>query len=144
MRNRFWLRVGVAVAIASVPALFAVSFLSLTEDSALLADPEPIDSSSSDVLNWDWYEHERECEYFVSCAFIEVENTARCPDQIFIPMFVSDDQQNRVTWSDLILDSPGLRGTAVVEVGVNIEDFSYFNVGEITCTVGPPTLEMNV
>lgn len=144
MRNRFWLRVGVAAALAAVPAIFAFSFLSLTEDSALLADPAPIDSTASDVLSWNWHQPERECEHFVSCTFIEVENTARCPDQIFIPMFVSDEQQNRVTWSDLILDSPRQRGTAVVEVGVNIEDFSYFNVGEITCTVGPPTLELKI
>ncbi len=142
MRKPFWVRVVTAAAFASLPAVLALSFLEISDDSDLLTDPEPMDTSSGFGLAWKWHESDLKCEYFVSCTFLEVQDSSRCPDQIFIPMFVSDERHHRVTWSDLILDSPRTSDVALIEIGVNIEDFTYFNVGDITCTIGAPTLEI--
>lgn len=98
------------------------------------------DYSKSYSLNWHWSDKE-DCVQFYSCVFIEVDGTHLCKDQLQIDVFLTDKNDDWVADAELITESPRQSGRALVEVGVNREDFEYFLVGDVWCYSGLPTVE---
>ena len=92
-------------------------------------------------LDWQWASSALECQIYLYCVHIEVEGTNRCPEQIKVFSYLSDENDDWVDSADLVVDSPLSQVKAVIEVGVNRYDFEYFNVGDVRCTTGVPTIE---
>ncbi len=98
------------------------------------------DYSDAYSLNWHWSEKE-DCEQFESCVFIEVDETGLCKEQLQIDVFLTDKNEDWVGDAEMIIESPRSSSVALIEVGVNREDFEYFMVGDVWCYSGLPTVE---
>lgn len=98
------------------------------------------DYTNSYSLNWHWSDNE-DCKQFESCVFIEVDETRQCKDQLQIDVYLTDKNDDWVGDAEMIIDSPKSAKPALIEVGVNREDFEYFMVGDVWCYSGLPTVE---
>lgn len=98
----------------------------------------------SNNLDWQWASADLECQIYENCVHIEVEGTNRCTEQIKVFSYLSDKNDDWVDSADLVVDSPMAHRNAVIEVGVNRDDFEYFNVGDVRCTTGVPTIEASL
>jgi hypothetical protein len=58
-----------------------------------------------------------------------------------IDVFLTDENEDWVDSAEMIIDSPRSSDAALIEVGVNREDFEYFMVGDVWCYSGVPTVE---
>lgn len=110
------------------------------------SEPGSVNSQSvaafdSHTLQWRWASDDLECQKYDSCVFIEVEQTQLCPDQLEIHVHIIDINDDWVANTDIIVNSPNTNQSAVIEVGANRDDFEYFMVGDIGCTVGLPSAE---
>ena len=92
-------------------------------------------------LNWDWAEGEPDCQQYLQCVFIEVDDTQLCDEQIEIDAIITDEHDDWVASAAMLIESSRKTDRALVEVGVNREDFEYFMVGRVNCNVGLPTVE---
>ena len=72
---------------------------------------------------------------------LQVDETRLCKEQLQIDVFLTDKNDDWVGDAEMIIESPRSSGTALIEVGVNREDFQYFMVGEVWCYSGVPTVE---
>lgn len=103
---------------------------------ASVAVPEHKDS---EFLNWDWSEEES-CEIYERCQFVELIGTHLCPEQILIQMHLEDEKDEWVDSASTVIQSPGIKDSARIELGVNRTDFEYFVIGNIRCTSALPTV----
>ena len=138
---RWWNFGFVSVLLITTGALSAHVAL---QDPKVKAEEEPgvAEYKEGNNLDWQWASTDLQCQIFETCVHIEVEGTIRCPEQIKVFSYLSDENDDWVVSVDLIVDSPQLQGKAVIEVGVNRDDFEYFNVGDVRCTTGVPTVEV--
>ena len=99
--------------------------------------------TDEDSLDWQWGTME-DCKQFLSCVFIEVDETSRCEDQLQIDVWLTDIKDNWVADGKMIIESPKQPDSAQIEVGANREDFEYFNVGDVWCYSGVPNIEAGI
>lgn len=138
--NKSWKIGFVSVLLITSGAFF--THLAL-KDPALTGEHEAVVTEYKDEhnLDWQWGPAEVECQIYETCLHLEVEGTAKCENQIKIFIYLTDANDDWVDSADTVLQSPGKAQTAVVEVGVNRDDFEYFMVGDVRCTTGVPTVE---
>jgi hypothetical protein len=92
-------------------------------------------------LEWTWSQDELECKIYQNCVHLEVEDTYTCPNEILVSLVITDINDDWVAAEDNVLKSPRKTKSANIEIGVNRDDFEYFNVGDVQCTTGVPTVE---
>jgi hypothetical protein len=96
---------------------------------------------SETILTWDWNYEELSCQEFDRCVVLQVENTKKCENQIFVEAYLADENDDWVAAADSVMPSPKLADITLVEIGVYREDFEYFFVGEVRCTSKLPTVQ---
>ncbi len=139
-----------------LPRWWNIGFVSalLTTTSALSAHvalQEPIfegeheavvtEYKSVNSLPWDWNYEDLSCQEFERCVFLEVENTSKCENQIIVEAYLADKNDDWVAAADTVMPSPNAAEVALIELGVNREDFEFFFVGDVRCTAALPTVE---
>ena len=92
-------------------------------------------------LAWDWNYEGLTCKEFDRCVFLEVENTSKCENQIVVEAYLADANDDWVAAADTVIPSPNASDVALIELGVNREDFEFFFVGDVRCTAALPTVE---
>ena len=135
-----WWKIGfVSVLLITTGALSAHFAL---KDPAFTGEHEAAvaEYADSNYLYWEWSD-EVGCEIYERCQFIEVEGTDRCPEQILIQMHLEDINDEWVDSASTVMHSPGQKGSARIELGVDRTDFEYFVVGNIRCTAAIPNVE---
>lgn len=135
-----WWKIGFAfVLLVTTGALSAyVALQEPTLDEEISA--QVAEYADTDYLYWDWAD-EAVCDLYERCQFIEIYNTARCADQILVPMRLEDANEDWVAAASTVMRSPGKHGGVLVELGVNRTDFEYFAIGDVRCTSALPTVE---
>lgn len=92
-------------------------------------------------LDWTWGPDELECKIYQNCVHLEVEDTDSCPNELLVWVVITDINDDWVAAEDNVLKSPRKTKSAIIEIGVNRDDFEYFNVLDVQCTTGVPTVE---
>ena len=136
-----WWNIGfVSVLLVTTGALSAQIAL---KDPIFEGEHEAVVASYKETnnLDWRWASDDLECKTYENCVHIDVEGTDRCDEQIKIFSYLSDENDAWVDSADLVVESPLQEGSTVIEVGVNRDDFEYFNIGAVRCTTGVPTIQ---
>ena len=97
------------------------------------------ENNTEGSLPWDWNYQELTCKEFDRCVFLEVENTNKCENQIIVEAYLADANDDWVAAADTVMPSSRSSAVAIVELGVNREDFEFFFVGSIHCVDALPT-----
>lgn len=136
-----WWWVGLASVLLVTTAAF-FTHLAL-KDPALTGEHEAAvaEYQAGTSLPWDWNYEELSCIEFDRCVFLEVENTSNCEDQIIVEAYLADAYDDWVAAADTVMPSPNATDVALIELGVNREDFEFFFVGDVRCTAALPTVE---
>ena len=136
-----WWKIGFAsVLLLTTGAFF--THLAL-KDPALTGEHEGTGAEfkSETSLPWDWSYEELTCKEFDRCVFLEVENTSKCKNQTIVEAYLADANDDWVATADTVMPSPNASDVALIELGVNREDFEFFFVGDVRCTAALPTVE---
>lgn len=136
-----WWNIGFAWVSLITASAFSVYLV--LKDPPFIAEyeGEVAESKEERNLDWDWASSDRECQIFENCVHLEIQSTALCENQILVIMHLTDEHDDWVDSADTVLKSPREDGPAIVEVGVNRDDFEFFMVGDVSCTTGLPTVE---
>lgn len=76
-----------------------------------------------------------------NCVHLQVEDTDSCPNELLVWVVITDINDDWVAAEDNVLKSPRKTKSAIIEIGVNRDEFEYFNVLDVQCTTGVPTVE---
>lgn len=136
-----WWNMGFAWVSLITASAFNVHLVS--KDPALTAEHDAAVAEYKEKrnLDWDWASSDLECQVFENCVHLEIQSTARCENQLKVFMYLTDEHDEWVDAADTVLKSPREDGSAIVEVGVNRDDFEFFMVGDVRCTQSVPTIE---
>lgn len=136
-----WWNMGFSLMSLITASAFSVHLV--LKDPALTGehDTAVVEYTEKSKLDWDWASSDLECQLFKNCVHLEIQSTARCENQLMVFMYLTDEHNEWVDAADTVLKSPREDGSAIVEVGVNRDDFEFFMVGDVRCTQSVPTIE---
>ena len=80
-----------------------------------------------------------ECNLYQSCAFADIVGPA-CDDEVLVELDYFDEEDRYVTTVNAVLPGAGRQRHIRTELGTNVDqEFSSFEVANVTCYVGVPT-----
>jgi hypothetical protein len=137
-----WWKIGFTALLLITTGAFSAT-LALEKPSINTApqnEPASTSEEPDESLTWDWSE-DFVCDLYALCQVIDVEDTASCPDQISVDVYLTDKNDDWLSDASVILNSPQEIGATPIELGSEEIEFEYLYVGDVKCTTGLPTLE---
>ncbi len=91
--------------------------------------------SNSQILTWNFVDEVdiKTCEKFTACDFISVFDTYLCANRVVIHVTFEGSATTSSTKKSIVVDSPRSSGAALVEIGIDSEEFDSFTIDEVLC-----------